>query len=744
MFNFAKNSIKKTVVCLVVALSLIFTGFSAWAMVIVMDNKDTQIEENWTGGTPFSENLANEMKQVAENENFILYYNPASLAVQVVEKATGNVHSSIAEEGEEIEGLNSTWRGMMQSGITLELLDAKGNVKTWPLTTKDASVEVKEQADGFIAHVVWPEGITVTMKVVLTEEGIDVSIPESGTTEEEKSKYTLLSIYAFPFMDANRGHDQNGYLFVPDGSGALIRTSVESISTEAYEKQIYGTDLGLGNFSSKSDQGMLLDAENIYVPVYGVIQNVNESGVAVIIKEGDEYANIVAYASGITTDFNFITSKFLVRQNYQMKVSQSGETVSMIQEERNHFDINVSYNFLSGEDADYVGIAESYREYLIETGVLKQQEAEDSSIPLKLEFIVSEQKDGLLGKSTVAMTSAEQLDAILSDLMYEGIRNIQVVLRGVSKAGATGAAPTLFNFEKETGSQKEWAALIQKYDELGVDIALYCDFTRGYDDADGYENKDRAQSISKVLLQTYDNGRFTYLSPAFTVDALAQFAKDAAGIGVDNLAVDAIGKNLYSNWNSQGPLTRGESMNVLSSVDTEDTDLSLYTPNAYMFSVTDAAYDVPTSSSGYYIFTDTVPFLQIVLKGCVDIYGSGFNFHANADTDMLRCIEYGLYPSYYLTKESTIEMIDTASSWLYTSEYDQWKSSILSEYAAMNAVMAGVEGATITERTVVAEGVVIVEYSNGKSIVVNYNDSAYVAGDVKVEANGCLLIEDRD
>ena len=744
MFNLAKNSIKRIVVCLVVLFSLVLTGVSAWAMVIVMDNKDTQIEEDWTGGTPFSENLANEMKQVAENDNFILYYNPASLAVQVVEKATGYVHSSIVEEGEEVEGMNSIWRGMMQSGVTLELLDAKGNAKTWPLTTKDASVEVKEKDNGFTAHVVWPEGVSVTVKVELTENGIDVSVPESGITEKENGKYTLLSVYVFPFMDANRGHGQNGYLFVPDGSGALIRTSVETISTEAYIKQIYGSDLGLGNFNSKHDQGMLLDAENIYVPVYGVIQNVNESGVAVIIEDGDEYAEIMAYASGITTDFNFITAKFLVRQNYQMQVSQSGSTVAMIQEERNHFDIKVSYNFLSGDDADYVGIAECYRNHLIETGALKLQKADSNNIPLKLEFIVSEQKEGLLGQTTVAMTSAEELDAILTDLMAEGIKNIQVVLRGVSKNGATGAAPTLFNFEKETGSKKEWAALIEKYKQHGVDIALYCDFTRGYDGQKGFANQDRAQSISKVLLQTYDNGRFTYLSPAFTVKALAEFAKDASTIGVDNLAVDAIGKNLYSNWNSRGPLTRAEAKDVLESVDVGTTHLSIYTPNAYMFSVTDAVYDVPTSSSGYYIFTDTVPFLQIVLKGCVDIYGSGFNFHANADVDMLRCIEYGLYPSYYLTKENTIEMIDTASNWLYTSEYDQWKSSILSEYATMNSVMAGVEGATITERTVLAEGVVMVEYSNGNSIIVNYNDTAYTDGDVKVKANGCLLIEDRD
>ena len=62
----------------------------------------------------------------------------------------------------------------------------------------------------------------------------------------------------------------------------------------------------------------------------------------------------------------------------------------------------------------------------------------------------------------------------------------------------------------------------------------------------------------------------------------------------------------------------------------------------------------------------------------------------------------------------------------------------------MNSVMEGVKGATITESTVVADGVVMVEYSNGKSIVVNYNDNAYTDGNMKVEANGCLLIEDRD
>jgi hypothetical protein len=67
--------------------------------VITMENSGTQKDEEWSGDTPFSDKLAEGMEKVAENEKFILYYNPKTLAIQVVEKATGYVHSSIAEDG---------------------------------------------------------------------------------------------------------------------------------------------------------------------------------------------------------------------------------------------------------------------------------------------------------------------------------------------------------------------------------------------------------------------------------------------------------------------------------------------------------------------------------------------------------------------------------------------------------------------------------------------------------------------
>ena len=42
----------------------------------------------------------------------------------------------------------------------------------------------------------------------------------------------------------------------------------------------------------------------------------------------------------------------------------------MIQENSNKFDIAVSYSFLEGEDANYVGMAKYYREYLVNNKII--------------------------------------------------------------------------------------------------------------------------------------------------------------------------------------------------------------------------------------------------------------------------------------------------------------------------------------------------------------------------------------
>ena len=55
----------------------------------------------------------------------------------------------------------------------------------------------------------------------------------------------------YPFLGATKGTQNNGYFFVPDGCGALIRTNQEELLvTSPYVKRVYGNDFGMGDFTT--------------------------------------------------------------------------------------------------------------------------------------------------------------------------------------------------------------------------------------------------------------------------------------------------------------------------------------------------------------------------------------------------------------------------------------------------------------------------------------------------------------
>lgn len=684
---------------------------------------------------------ANGYEKAAENDLLILYYQADTLAIQIENKLTGTVYSSTGQTEPKEGDLNSSWQGMMDSGISIDCRQPNGSSRTWSITTEGTKLHTSLIENGFESEIDFPEGISMKLCVVLTEQGIEISIPEESIKDDIGSGYTLQSIYLYPFLGATYGTDNHGYLFVPDGSGALIDTSVQTLGTEPYEKQIYGSDISMGSFQGRKEANMLKDAEQIYMPVFGSILTTNEDGMAVIIDEGAEYCNVVAYASGIRTPYNMIMPKFLIRETYQMKLTQSGSSMVANQEERNNYGIRAIYTILSGDDADYVGIARAYQSYLLEKGILSDTEEVQDHVPMKLEILLSEQEEQLFWSTTVVMTTKDQADTIVQEFYDQGIKNLDVVLRGYSSQGATGAAPSKFSFTGKVGSKGAWKDFIQKYAGLGIDVSLYADFSRGYDGIGGFGNGQKVQGIDQTILETFDYAKFTWLSTGYAAEKFEAFAKKAANMNFSGLAVDAFGKNLYSNWNKKSLASRTDAISLYQNVDGSGLKLALYSPSAYLYEQTDAIYDIPTDSSGYYIFTDTVPFMQIVLKGYLPYYSGAWNFHADAVQELLRCIDYGMYPNWYVTWEDPIELINTPSNWLYSSQYGTWKDSIASRYMQVDEALQKVMGSQITDRTMLTKNVVRIDYSNGISIYVNYGTNTWEGEGISVDAESFLVKE---
>jgi hypothetical protein len=122
-------------------------------------------------------------------------------------------------------------------------------------------------------------------------------------------------------------------------------------------------------------------------------------------------------------------------------------------------------------------------------------------------------------------------------------------------------------------------------------------------------------------------------------------------------------------------------------------------------------------------------------------YGSALNFSSNLQDDLLHHIEYGIYPSYFLTQEPTANILNTRSAWIYTSSYAQWGEQVQATYRWMNSILAPVRGQEIIAHEELADGVYATTYANGRQIVVNYTDLPFGYNELTVEAKSALLVE---
>jgi hypothetical protein len=250
-------------------------------------------------------------------------------------------------------------------------------------------------------------------------------------------------------------------------------------------------------------------------------------------------------------------------------------------------------------------------------------------------------------------------------------------------------------------------------------------------------------SITNANLIGFNRWRVNYY---FNFDALNQhFSPLSADIAEQlqaGLALDGVGSFLYSDFKTGHFLNREDAIEKYRNLLAESkAETSFYLPNDYVFGSMQAYYDIPLGNSGYIYVTDVVPFIQIALSGYVPYYGPAMNFSSNLRDDLLRMVDFGIYPSYFLTEEITAKILDTGSFWIYTSSYDQWGQEIEQTYQWMNNLLSPVKGASIVSRQFLADGVTATTYSNGKQIIVNYNDQPFTTGNIVINPKDAVITE---
>lgn len=677
---------------------------------------------------------------VAENSFLRMYLNLENLALRMEDRASGNVYYSYADND---DGLNTRWKNFMYSGVTMEYMTPDTKLVRVPFADSGATAEVTTFANGADIAVSFEEGFRLTICLDISDGNLTVTVPESSIVEPEDGSMVLNNLYLYPFLGATHGTEVPGYLFIPDGCGALVRmSSLMEDRSASYSKRVYGPEMGIGDYIPKLSASMLYPAEQIYMPVFGIVQAENKSGIFGIIQSGAEYAFVEGYGYGKEISVNMVTAKFVYRETYSRYLNQAGTTLITNQPMRNSFDAQLRFSFLSGEQANYSGMASVYQKYLVDKGVLTEGKANQSGVPMNVEILFSEQQKELVGTSTVVMTTLEEAKQMVTQLQEQGVTQLSLMIRGFSPDGASAAAPVTGDFDSEIGSAKDWTAFVEACSQAGIEVAFFTDVARGYEGVDNFNvRKDVAANFNELQLRSYENGVFYHLAPKVIAQKLANAAQTLEKTGAHAVVLDVVGNNLYSSWSKQNTNTRTETMEIFAGLTVEGIKTGFYTPSAYLWQNAETIYEIPSTHSGYMVFSDTVPFMQMVLKGYVDYYAPYSNFNADRQRMMLQMVEQGSYPSWIVTGQNSLELLNTSSSWLYTSEYSVWQGEMVDEYKYVAEALGRVAGAKIVQHDQLAKGIVRVSYDNGISIVVNYTQATYRSGGIAVEPMDYTVIE---
>ncbi len=675
---------------------------------------------------------------VAENQNFQLYVDSDTLAFKLLDQRSGYLWHSGLDEILEGDRLNTSWQAFAKSGLSIEYLDNRASNRRVSITNSAVAIATTPVDQGISTEITFQDyGITVGLILQLEEDGVRVEIPE-GSIREENPDFRLGKVYLYPFLGAVRGSSISGYMFIPDGTGSLIPFADSTRATNMLYGRYYNADLGI--ISMLPYDPLITSPYSITYPVFGAVHGEGENAFVSIVEEGAAYGEVDVHPAGVLTNYNFLNNTFIYNQPYFQATNRSGAGVTTVQRDRNSFDVVVHYRFLTGEDADYIGMAHSYRQHLLDHDLLRHSEETNPDIGIRLEFLGGDSERVLFWDRFIPMTTVSQMSDILADLQ---IPNPEVIYYGWQPSGASSVPPTSVQLEGQLGTLDELRALIDAITETGGHFSLYLDPQAALVGKAGYSPySDLAMSITNVNIWGWNRAETNYFSLNPLRDRFNTFVDAVAEQLGAGLALDSIGSILYSDFSQNAPINRESMLDAYQSLLSESpVRLGLYRPNDYLFGVTQAYYDMPLGDSSYIYTSEAVPFLPAVLAGYIPYYGTALNFSSNWQDDLLRHIEYGIYPSYFLTHEPTSNMLNTPSGWIYSSSFDQWGDEIRNTYAWLNTLLAPVRGQEIVAHERLATNVFATTFANNRQIIVNYAEQPFTLDEITVEPRNAVLVE---
>ena len=603
---------------------------------------------------------------------------------------------------------------------------------------------------GYVAKDKAPAVFKFALEYSLNETGVDVRLGANGIRFDE-SVYTLDNMTILPYVGAGSA-EKEGYLFVPDGSGSIIRFEDVVKQQVTISGKLYGQDYAFHKIVGSTQQIMRL-------PVYGIVETgvrtiMNEAndgsftqvpmtgGFFAIIEEGDSLATMQVETGGTLHKYNTVYTTFNPRPSDQYNLADSisvgsNATWTVVSDRKYTGSYRIKYVMLEDEalakevaektegeylsyNADYVGMAKAYRDYLLNKGEITNLKKDDVSenIPLYIESFgtIETTKKVLSFPVTVEtpLTTFDDLMTMYSDLSEKGIDNINFKLTGFANGGMLPTVPSKVKFQKAVGGNDGFEDFLKFAEKNGVGVYPEFDFVylRNTSAFDGFSfKKDAARTIDNRYTQKQEyNSVYQSLietgNVVISVSAFSEFYegfnKDMKKLGATSVSVSTLGSDLNSDFDEENPYNREdartETVRLLEKLSKEYSGVMSDAGNAYVLKYVDHLLNVSLDSSRYISASQSVPFMGMVLHGSVEFAGAALNTTGDTSYEILKMIENGANPYFLLSYRNTAELKDDPLYAEYFSvKYDIWKEDLIKYYTLINEALKDVQTSLIVD-----------------------------------------------
>lgn len=582
---------------------------------------------------------------------------------------------------------------------------------------------------------------TVSLSVVYSiDENSFIATVLTDSIKYNRNNIQVTNVVLLPFFGA-ANQSRTGYIFVPDGSGALINFNNNKKDFGSFNKKVYGEDYTLP-FDEETDTG-----EQLYLPVFG-IKSDNNAFLAVI-ENGDAVANIMADVSGKTNQYNTVKASFVVNQSTPGTQQNLNMLGTKYQKNLLKSNLQVRYFFLENEDATYSGMALQYQKYLIANKKIIKHDVENvASLNVKFIGAISYKKN-ILGfplEIPLSLTSYNQVVEIITQLKSKGIESLAVQYDGWCNNGVKNMAFNNIRILSQLGGEKNFEAMLE-YTSMN-NISFYPQVNFQYIGKETlFDGFGKRSNASYNLENTITLNKDITISPNYYNKIINDFTKHYKEYGIKSINIGLFGSNLNADYRETRTIDRQEALDIVSNqiymLSQSGYDVAVNGGNAYAIKGVSLINDIPMKSSNEYFCDETVPFYQMVVHGIISYTSTPLNMSSDYTTDALRLIETGTIPTFEWIFENNKILIDTQNDY-YSINYNAWIEKAISIYQTFNDALSDCQNETIVEHRIIRKGLNSTKYSNGNVVFVNYNNNPELINSITINPKSYMVVKGED